>query len=194
MMMRRSTVALGLVTAFTISIIVLYSHFAAGPASAVQATPKTDPWDQLRFLVGEWTGTGSGNSGNSTVERTYEFILGNQFLLVRNKSIFDPQEKNPKGELHEDLGVISYDTNRKKFILREFYSEGFVNQFVLEEISEDGKRLVFNTESVENGPPNMRARTTLEITGERELAETFELAWDGKTFKPCVANKMRRTG
>ena len=134
--------------------------------------------------MGSWSGTGDGNSGTSTLERSYEFILNDQFLLVRNKAVFPPQTKNPKGEIHEDLGVISYDKRPKTFILREFYSEGYVNQFVLKEQSADGKKLVFTTEAVENGPPMMRARTTWEITGERSLNETFELAFDGKTFKP----------
>ena len=27
---------------------------------------------------------------------------------------------------------------------------------------------------------------------DRQLTETFELAFDGKTFKPCVTNTMKR--
>ena len=192
-MNKRSSVMLGLGALAAISATIFWSNMGTARVLASPASSASDPWDQLRFLVGSWTGTGDGNSGTSTLERSYEFILNDQFLLVRNKSVFPPQTKNPKGEIHEDLGVISYDKRRKKFILREFYSEGYVNQFVLDEISADGRKLVFTTEAVENGPPMMRARTTWEITGERSLNETFELAFDGKTFKPCVTCKLKRS-
>lgn len=42
--------------------------------------------------------------GTSQVEREYEFVLTGTFLFVKNKSTYAPQEKNPKGEVHEDWG------------------------------------------------------------------------------------------
>ena len=192
-MNKRLSVMLGLGAFAAVSATILWLNMGTARVLASQDSATSDPSDQLRFLVGSWSGTGDGNSGTSTLERSYEFILNDQFLLVRNKAVFPPQTKNPKGEIHEDLGVISYDKRRKTFILREFYSEGYVNQFVLDEISADGKKLVFTTEAVENGPPMMRARTTWEITGERSLNETFELAFDGQTFKPCVTCKLKRS-
>jgi Domain of unknown function (DUF6597) len=33
-----------------------------------------------------------------------------------------PQEKNPKGEAHEDVGFISYDEAAQKLVLRQFHS------------------------------------------------------------------------
>lgn len=50
-----------------------------------------------------------------------------------------PTEKNPKGEVHEDFGIFSYDQARKTFVMRGFYVEGFVNTYVMDEISGDGK-------------------------------------------------------
>jgi len=47
---------------------------------------------------------------------------------MRNQSTYPPQAKNPKGEQHEDRGFISYDKARKKFVLRQFHVEGFVNR------------------------------------------------------------------
>jgi hypothetical protein len=45
-----------------------------------------DIWMPLRLLVGNWTGTGEGASGLSTVTRSYQFVLGGRFLEARNKS------------------------------------------------------------------------------------------------------------
>jgi hypothetical protein len=84
-----------------------------------------DAWTPLRFLVGNWSGAGEGESGLSTVTRSYQFVLGGRFLEARNRSVYAPQEKNPKGETHEDLGLFSYDKARAQFVLRQFHVEGF---------------------------------------------------------------------
>jgi hypothetical protein len=73
--------------------------------------------DSLKFLVGDWRGTVQGEPGRGTGERHYEFVLRGTFLRATNKSVYPQQEKNPKGEVHEDLGLYSYDDKRRKFIL-----------------------------------------------------------------------------
>ena len=70
--------------------------------------------------------------------------------------VYPQQEKNPKGEVHEDLGLFSYDGKRKKFVLRQFHVEGFVNEYVEQEITADGKTLRFVTERIENIPDGWR--------------------------------------
>ena len=100
----------------------------------------------LQFFVGHWEGTVNGEPGSGTVERDYDLVMNERFIRVRNKSIYPPQEKNPKGETHEDFGLFSYDGNRKKHVLRQFHAEGFVNQYVEDTFAPDGKRMVFVTD------------------------------------------------
>ena len=99
-------------------------------------------WTRFHTFVGSWQGTGSGRPGTSQVERTYEFVLGDKFLWVRSTSTYPPQTQNPQGEVHEDWGLISRDSARKTFVLRQFHVEGFVNHYVLESIAPDGQTLV----------------------------------------------------
>ena len=48
-------------------------------ATGAQAEDKkTDPWQPLRFIIGSWQGTVSGQSGSGTVSRSYEFILNDK--------------------------------------------------------------------------------------------------------------------
>jgi hypothetical protein len=98
------------------------------------------PSFRLQFFVGHWQGTAHGEPGSGTVERDYEFVMNETFMRVRNKSIYPPQEKNPKGETREDFGLFSYDGNRKKHVLRRFHVEEFVNQYVEETFAPDGKK------------------------------------------------------
>ncbi|MFQ5868292.1 MAG: hypothetical protein ACE5JC_00170 [Candidatus Zixiibacteriota bacterium] len=157
-----------------------------------RAEEKQDMWEPLRFLVGEWEGTLEGKSGVGKLEQESQFVLGGKFLQMRNKATFEPQEKNPKGEVHQDWGVFSYDTNREKFVFRQFHVEGFVNQYVLDSISEDGKTLVFITEQIENISPGWRAKLTYKIPNDDEFQQIFELAGPGKDFGCYSRGTLKR--
>ena len=159
---------------------------------AAVAEEVSDPWAPMRFFEGKWTGTGEGKSGFSTTDRGYEFILGGNFMKAFNRSVFEPQEKNPKGEVHENLDIFSYDGGRGKIVLRQFHIEGFANTYVLESVSEDRKKLVFVTEQIENGPPGMTARLVLEIGGEDSFGERFELSMGGGEYACLITNVFKR--
>jgi hypothetical protein len=117
-------------------------------------------------------------------------VLGARFVQVKNVSTYPPQEKNPKGERHEDLGLFSYDSARKAIVFRQFHVEGFVHQYVLDPTSPPD-RLVFTTEAIENIPPGWRARETYVIGADR-LEEIFELAEPGKDFAVYSRNRLMR--
>jgi hypothetical protein len=160
--------------------------------TAAQAPPKADVWQPFKFFLGTWKGTGKGQPGASQLEREYKFVLGGKFLNVTHKSIYQPQEKNPKGETHEDWGFFSYDRSRKIHVLRQFHVEGFVTQYRSETIAPDGKTLVFISESLEDLPAGWRARETYRILNTDEFIEVFELAAPGKEFAVYSENHFRR--
>lgn len=137
-----------------------------------------------------WRGTGEGEPGTSTVERTYRWTLGGKFLEVENRSTYEPQPKNPKGEKHEDRGVVSFDKGRKKLVFRQFHVKGFVNQYVLESATAD--TFVFVSEAIENIPPGFRARETWKLTSDTTLEETFEIAEPNQDFAVYSINKLTK--
>ena len=159
---------------------------------AAQENKKPDVWSPLKFFVGTWKGTGKGEPGVSQVERTYQSILNGKYIQIEHKSIYAPQEKNPKGETHQDIGFFSYDRGRRAFVLRQFHIEGFVNQFKAETVSEDGKLIVFTSEAIENIPAGYRARETYKILNENEFTETFEMAEPNKDFTLYSENRFTR--
>jgi hypothetical protein len=152
----------------------------------------TDVWHPMKFFVGNWRGSGSGQSGSSTVERRYEFVLNGKFLHARNTSTYLPQEKNPKGEVHADEGYFSYDKARKLFVLRQFHVEGFVNQYAQDTLATIDKKLVFVSEAIENIPKGWRARETYTIIADDEFVETFDLAEPGKEFERYSESRLKR--
>ncbi len=160
--------------------------------AAGQETPKPDVWQPFQYFLGTWTGSGKGEPGVSQLEREYKFVLRNKFISVNHKSVYQPQEKNPKGETHEDWGFLSFDRGRKLYLLRQFHVESFVIQYRSETIASDGKTLVFTSESLENVPSGYRARETYKILNDDEFIEVFELAAPGKEFAVYSENHFKR--
>ena len=157
-----------------------------------QMTKKDSTWLPLKPFLGQWVGEGGGEPGKGTYERSYQFILNKNFIEIKNKSTYQPTDKNPKGEVHEDIGYFSYDKSIQKFKLRQFHIEGFVNEFVLDSISADKKTIVFVTVAIENIPNGFRAKETYHLISENEIEEIFELAEPGKEFQVYSRVKLIR--
>lgn len=161
------------------------------PISA-QTPTRSDVWEPLKYFVGRWEGAGSGKPGSSTIEREYRMVLKDKFMKVENRSTYAPQPQNPKGEIHEDVGMISFDKARKQFVVRQFHVESFVIHYVVASISDDRKTIVFTSESIENIPNGWRARETYKISGPDEFTEVFELAGPGKDFEVYSEGRFQR--
>jgi hypothetical protein len=171
--------------------VALYLMLLTTLPAEAQTPPNPDRFESFQFFLGAWEGEGEGQPGKSRVSREYALVLDGRFIEVRNRSIYAPQEGKP-GEDHRDVGYISFDSGRGKHVLRQFHVEGFVNQYVHESTSADGKTIVFVTEAIENIPPGWRARETYLLIGTDELVERFELAEPGKDFELYTENRFRR--
>jgi len=158
---------------------------------AAEQEPPADRLARLRFLAGTWRGDQSGQPGRGTAERTYQFVLNDRFLQETNTSTYPPQERNTRGEVHRHMSVFSYDAARKRFVFRQFHTEGFVNTYV-EQPGTDAKTIVFETEAIENIPAGWRARETYTIVADDEFVERFELAEPGKGFELYSEARLKR--
>jgi hypothetical protein len=175
------------------TVLLFATSFAAGSgAEAAAAGSKPDPWQHLRVLVGSWEGDVHGEPGTGKATREYAFTLNNRFIRIANQSIYPPQEKNKKGEVHDDVGFISYDKAAKKLVMRQFHVEGFVNHYVVDSISADGRTIVFVTAAIENIPSGFRGRETYRILNDDEFIETFAMAEPGKDFSTYSETHFRR--
>jgi hypothetical protein len=154
------------------------------PLVGISQSPKLDSaWLPMKQFAGTWSGTGGGQPGTGTYQRSYQFVLNNNFIEIKNRSSYPPSQQHPSGEVHEDIGYLFYDKSRKTFLLRQMHVEGFANDYVLESIAADGKTMVFSSENIVNIPKGWRARETYRFNGANELEETFELAAPGKPFE-----------
>jgi hypothetical protein len=165
----------------------------SAPNTLAQLPPvPADRWASVRFLLGSWEGTSTGHAGTATVQREYRFVLRDQFIEERNRSTYLPQEKNPKGEVHEHVSYISHDRARKQLVLRQFHVERFVIQYVQAGAS-SASTLAFVSEAMENTPAGWRARESYIVHGPDEFEEVFELAQADKPFEVYSRTRLRRS-
>src|ERR1700730_15804446 len=97
-------------------IIKILAALLLLPSFVIAQSGQRDVWEPFKYFVGNWEGTGKGQPGVSKMQREYKFVL-NGFLNAQNRSVYEPQAKNPKGEVHEDWGLFSFDKSRKQFVL-----------------------------------------------------------------------------
>lgn len=159
-------------------------------AGAQAAEPKADGLAELRWLIGEWRGVGQGDPGTSGSERHIDSYLDGKYIRAEGRSVYPKQEQNPKGEIHSQLNMWSYDKARSAIVLREFDTLGFVGTYVLDPVASGPDRWVLVAESLENVPKGWKARYVLTRKSDDEYHELLELDPDGKGFKPYVTNRF----
>ncbi len=165
---------------------------AIGLLVAVSAAAEPDPWSAVRFLLGTWEGQASGQPGKGVSTREYRWDLNGKFIAVSNKSTYEPKAPGEKPEVHEDFGMFSYDRALKKVVLRQFHVEGFVNEYTLDSVSQDGGSLEFVSVRIENIQPGWRAREVYQRISPDEFVETFSLASPGKDFEVYSTTRLKR--
>jgi len=171
--------------------LLVCAGVVVGRADAAELAP--EHWAPVQRLIGNWSGTASGESGEGTVERRYAFIMNRRFIHETNTSTYPPQEKNKAGEVHEHWGVFSFDKARKTLVLRQFHVEGFVNTYRRTDTAAGpSTALVFESESFENFSNSWKARESYEFLSDDEFVEIFELAPPGKPFSVYSRNHFKR--
>jgi len=145
-------------------------------------------FENFNFLIGNWQGVETGVAGNGIGFRTYTYELNDNYIMEKNQSTFPITEKKPKGEVHRDIGIFSYNANTNETIYRSFNVEGFTNIFVLDSVNSTRQKFVFITREIENNPGNWKARVIIEKISAEEFIETFDIAMNGVNYEDFISN------
>jgi hypothetical protein len=162
---------------------------AAPPATAAPAAPAWKPFSDLAWLVGHWSGTTSsgGRIGGRVVRFTME--LSGNYLVERSSTVYPAAEGRSEESL-EEIGVWTYDREKRKYIASYFFSTGVSGTFEAE-IREDGSiRLV--APALLNYEAGARARLTLRKAGDAGLEVSMDLAPATKDFVAFQTSSLKK--
>lgn len=152
---------------------------------------QSNPFDRLNFIMGEWSGNGSGfGNEESKIESVFQFVMGGKYIEVKNESIFEPTKKKPGGEYHIDKGFISYDKSRKIIVFRQFNNEGYINQYLLNDTLSNDSLLIFETELIENFVPDGKVRWTIKKISKNQIETTFEVSLANNEYSCFGVNTL----
>lgn len=142
------------------------------PAACWAASPE---WGPAQFLIGHWTGEGSGQPGAGTGAFSFTPDLQGKVLIRRSFAEYPAAGDKPASR-HDDLMVIYRGDTAGELRAVYFDSEDHVIRY-------SGTPTADGVVFVSDGPAGeVRYRLTYTATGKDKLRVLFEIAAPGKDF------------
>ncbi|HYQ58732.1 MAG TPA: hypothetical protein VEP89_15435 [Draconibacterium sp.] len=170
----------GLITLFL--VIASFSLFA-----------QENPLLRFESVIGHWEGTGEGfGNAKSKITADYSWLMNKQYIEVKHHSEFEPTEQNTEGEVHDDKGIISFESARKVVLFRQYHNEGYFTEYALNDSISTPEQLIFETERIENFVPGGRARFTINILADNEIETVFDVGFPEREMACFGTNHLEK--
>jgi hypothetical protein len=151
---------------------------------APAALPAQD-WGPVQFLVGKWTGEGSGQPGNGAGSFSLLPDLQGKVLVRKSFAEYPPANGKPAFR-HDDLMIVYHQEGTGELRAMYYDSEGHVISYRVQSV-EGGVEFVSDAPS-----DRLRYRLTYLQSGKDRARLKFEIAAPGKDFAPYLEAGLRR--
>ena len=152
---------------------------------ASAAVLAAEDWGPAQFLVGHWTGEGTGQPGNGSGAFSFAADLAGHVLVRKSFADYPAADGKPAFR-HDDLMVVYRDESSHGLQAIYFDSEGHVIRYT---VSPAGQGVVFLSDGAVN---QVRYRMTYTPAGKDSLKIKFEIAAPGKEFTTYIEAAARR--
>ena len=145
-----------------------------------------EDWGPLEFLIGQWTGQGSGTPGNGAGAFSFAPDLQRRILVRKSFAEYPPAGGKPSVR-HDDL-LIVYREGTAPIRAIYFDNEGHVIRYTVEAHANEA---VFTSDG---SRAETRYRMTYRVAGPNQLGFRFEIAEPGKNLAPYIDAVLQREG
>jgi hypothetical protein len=154
-----------------------------------------DPWAPLSFLIGDWSGVGSGKPSDAVAGTTSFFTdLGGKIMVRKNRAELAPRPGEKSGTVHEDLMIIYPKSGGSGFRADYFDNEGHVIHYGLS-FPEKQPSVIFESDSAAAGPRfRLVYRMDPRETGRQgagTLVNEFWIAPPGGEFRMYLKGELK---
>lgn len=147
-----------------------------------QQKTSSDYWG---WLIGEWTGEGSGQPGQGGGTFVFSYDL-DQKVIVRKSHSEYPGSVSKPALIHDDLMVIYSDFNGSPTKAIYFDNEGHIINYT---ITYSEKTIVFTSDRI----PNVTVfRLTYALLENGTVNTKFEMSQDGEQFSTYIEGKSKK--
>jgi hypothetical protein len=144
-----------------------------------------EDWKPLEFLIGQWSGAGSGAPGASAGAFSFQPDLQGE-VLIRKSFAEYPAAAGKPASRHDDLLIVFREGAERRLRAIYFDSEGHIIRYLVEA---GQNRVVFTSEG---GRAEARYRMTYRAAGPDQLGFQFEVAAPGKDLAPYIEAVLQR--
>lgn len=156
-------------------------------AASGQNAAGNNAWAALEFLVGEWSGEGSGDPGQGAGGFTFKWDLDKKVLLRTNFADYPAAKERPAFS-HRDLMVIYADSASGGLRAIYFDNEGHVINYAVR-TSQDPYLIEFTSDPTPKSPGY---RLSYGKTGDAAVSIKFEIAPPGQAFATYIEARAHR--
>jgi hypothetical protein len=146
----------------------------------------SEDWGPAQFLIGQWSGEGTGQPGQGTGAFSFTPDLEGKILVRKSFAAYPAADGKPASR-HDDLTIVYRDETSGQLRAMYFDSEGHVIPYSVK--AADGGGVVFVSEGAST---TMRFRLTYQSTGADRVKLKFEIAPPGKDFASYLEATARR--
>jgi len=173
--------------------LALFLALFAAPAAAQAPPPATAPawrpFAEFAPLVGSWAGAASAGSrfGGRIARFTTE--LNGTAFVERTSTIF-PAEPGKPEESFEEVGYVTYDREKRKYVAVYYFSTGVFGTYDVEILPEGGLRMT--AAALTNYEAGTRSRRVFTRKADGTLDLSLDLAPAGKDFTPFLSGTLKK--
>ena len=144
-----------------------------------------DTWSQWKWLIGEWSGEGSGLPGAAKGTFSFKYDLDAK-VLVRKSHTAYPATKTKPASVHDDLMIIYPDNAGKPVRAIYFDNEGHTINYNITYVK---NAVVLNSERTEGAP---LFKLSYNLLPDGRINTKFEMSEDGVKYLTYVEGKSSK--